>query len=156
MMKLNMLYKKSKPLPLPGQIEQMTNCQYFSYFSQNTGFEISCKLSPLATIYMKCQILFPGKNKKNISKCCLLKILPKGLSVKMTRRLRKDKTTQLQKTSFYNFTYLYMEMHWNSLTVGTHYKYLSEMVLVSTRRYFLSKLTKMFFFNLAYLELQSR
>ena len=32
---------------------------------------------------MKCQILFSGKNKKNISKCCLLKILPRVLSVKI-------------------------------------------------------------------------
>ena len=32
---------------------------------------------------MKCQILFSGKNKKNISKCLLLKILPRVLSVKM-------------------------------------------------------------------------
>ena len=31
---------------------------------------------------MKCQILFTGKNKKNISKCRLLKILPRVLSVK--------------------------------------------------------------------------
>ena len=31
---------------------------------------------------MKCQILFSVKNKKNISKCHLLKILPKVLSVK--------------------------------------------------------------------------
>ena len=31
---------------------------------------------------MKCQILFSGKNKKNISKCHLLKILPRVLSVK--------------------------------------------------------------------------
>ena len=30
---------------------------------------------------MKCQILFPEKNKKNISKCQLLKILPRVLSV---------------------------------------------------------------------------
>ena len=30
---------------------------------------------------MKCQILFSGKNKKNISKCRLLKILPRVLSV---------------------------------------------------------------------------
>ena len=28
---------------------------------------------------MKCHILFSGKNKKNISKCCLLKILPRAL-----------------------------------------------------------------------------
>ena len=30
---------------------------------------------------MKCQILFSVENKKNISKCCLLKILPRKLSV---------------------------------------------------------------------------
>ena len=30
---------------------------------------------------MKCQILFSEKNKKNISKCRLLKILPRVLSV---------------------------------------------------------------------------
>ena len=41
--------------------------KYFSYFSQKTGFDISCKLSPLETICMKCQILFSGKNKKNIN-----------------------------------------------------------------------------------------
>ena len=34
------------------------------------------------TICIKCQILFSGKNKKNVSKCCLLKILPRVLSVK--------------------------------------------------------------------------
>ena len=33
---------------------------------------------------MKCQILFSGKNKKNISKCRLLKILPRVLSVKVS------------------------------------------------------------------------
>ena len=32
---------------------------------------------------MKCQILFSGKNKKNISKCRLLKILPRVLSAKL-------------------------------------------------------------------------
>ena len=31
---------------------------------------------------MKCQILFSRKNMKNISKCRLLKILPRVLSVK--------------------------------------------------------------------------
>ena len=30
---------------------------------------------------MKCQILFLGKKKKNVSKCHLLKILPRVLSV---------------------------------------------------------------------------
>ena len=33
----------------------------FSYFTQKTGFDISCKLSPKETICMKCQILFSGK-----------------------------------------------------------------------------------------------
>ena len=33
------------------------------------------------TICMKCQILLSGKNKKNISKCGLLKNLPSMLSV---------------------------------------------------------------------------
>ena len=31
---------------------------------------------------MKCHILFSGKNNKNISKCHLLKILPRVLSLK--------------------------------------------------------------------------
>ena len=34
---------------------------------------------------MKCHILFSEKNKKNISKCRLLKILPRVLSVKTKR-----------------------------------------------------------------------
>ena len=47
---------------------------YFSsFFSLKTGFYISYKLSPLDTIYMKCQILFSGIIIKNISKCHLLK-----------------------------------------------------------------------------------
>ena len=33
---------------------------------------------------MKCQILFSGKNKKNILKCRLLQILPRVLSVNYT------------------------------------------------------------------------
>ena len=35
-------------------------------FSQKTGFDITCKLSPMETICMKCQILFSGKNKKPV------------------------------------------------------------------------------------------
>ena len=33
----------------------------FSSFCQITGFDISCKLSPLATICMKCQLCFLGE-----------------------------------------------------------------------------------------------
>ena len=54
----------------------------FIYFYQETGLDISCKLSPLETICMKCQNLFSGEN---ISICCLLKILPRVLSVKLYR-----------------------------------------------------------------------
>ena len=39
---------------------------FFSYFSHRKGFHISCKLFPMETIGMKCQILFSGKNKKNV------------------------------------------------------------------------------------------
>ena len=48
---------------------------FFHSFSQVTGIEISCKLSPLETMCMKCQNLFPWKNKKNTSTCHQLKIL---------------------------------------------------------------------------------
>ena len=56
----------------------------FSYSSHKTGFDISCRLYPLETICMKCQNLFSGpkKEKKIISKYCLLKFLPRVLSVK--------------------------------------------------------------------------
>ena len=55
---------------------------FFLFFPENR-FDISCKLSPLETICMKFQNLFSGKNKKkNISVCCLLKILPRVLSVR--------------------------------------------------------------------------
>ena len=48
--------------------------------SQETGFGISCKLSSMETIWMKFQILFSGKNKKNIiTKDC--QRLTKSLSV---------------------------------------------------------------------------
>ena len=39
---------------------------FFFYFSQLIGFDISCKLSPEETICMKCQNLFSQKNNKNI------------------------------------------------------------------------------------------
>ena len=53
---------------------------FFLTFSK-TGSNITCKLFPKETICIKCQTLFSRKNKKNILKCCLLKILPSTLSV---------------------------------------------------------------------------
>ena len=38
--------------------------------------------SPLEIICIKCQILFSGENNEHILKCCLLKILPRVLSIK--------------------------------------------------------------------------
>ena len=41
--------------------------KHFSYCSQKTGFDISCKLSPMETVCMQCQILFSWKKKENIN-----------------------------------------------------------------------------------------
>ena len=49
-----------------GKISADDSLKYFSYFFQKTGYDISCKLSPMEAICMKRQILFSGKNKKNI------------------------------------------------------------------------------------------
>ena len=45
---------------------KVTNWWYFFVFFSETGVDISCKLSPIETVCMKFQILFSGKNKKNI------------------------------------------------------------------------------------------
>ena len=48
---------------------------------------------------MKCQILFSGKNKKNISKCRLLKFLPRVLRVKViVAKMSGKKMTEGQIT----------------------------------------------------------
>ena len=59
-----------------GKFSRWQTDDIFSYFSKKIGFE--------ETIFMKCQSLFFGKNKKNISKCHLLKFLPRALSVEMS------------------------------------------------------------------------
>ena len=38
--------------------------KYFSYIPRKTGFDISCKSTPLETISVKCQNLFSGKVRK--------------------------------------------------------------------------------------------
>ena len=37
---------------------------FFFFFLSETGFDISCKMSPLQLICMKCHILFSRENKK--------------------------------------------------------------------------------------------
>ena len=57
----------------------------FSYFFLKTGFDIPCKLSPLETLCMKCQNLFSGKNKKNISNVVCCNFYPACLSIKQMK-----------------------------------------------------------------------
>ena len=71
---------QTKPLTLSTLWANSADNKFtFSYISQKTGFDISCKLSPNKIIYKKCQILFSGKNNKNVSNCHLLKLLPSML-----------------------------------------------------------------------------
>ena len=55
----------------------------FFLYSKKTSFVISCKLSPVGTICMKCQVPFSRKNKKNILKCHLLKFLSRVLKINL-------------------------------------------------------------------------
>ena len=55
-----------------GKISADDILKYLLYFSQKTGFDMSCKLSPMETICMKFRILFSGENKKIPSVCHLL------------------------------------------------------------------------------------
>ena len=60
------------------------NLKYFSYFSQKTGFDISCILSPMETICMKCQILMSGNNKKNVTNLSSAEVAQRVPVVKIT------------------------------------------------------------------------
>ena len=52
---------------------------FFSFHYQENGFDVSCNGDNLHEV----QIMFSWKNEKNISKCRLLKIVPRVLSVKV-------------------------------------------------------------------------
>ena len=65
----------SSGLPLSGLIQPMTNLLFL--ITKKIGFDISCSGDNLHEM----QILFSWKNEKNISKCRLLKILSRVLSV---------------------------------------------------------------------------
>ena len=53
------------PRVLTINFQQMTFFNSFLiFFSQETGFEISCTFSQLETVCMKCQILLAGKTQK--------------------------------------------------------------------------------------------
>ena len=55
---------------------------FFFLFFQKTGFDSSFKLSPLETIWMKCQILFSGKKKENIINLSSAELAKRELKVK--------------------------------------------------------------------------
>ena len=52
---------------------------------------------------MKCHTLFSEKNKKNISKCRLLKILPRVLSVKLSYHILQAKSPDTNEFYFLIF-----------------------------------------------------
>ena len=56
-----MLSAENAQRMLTVNFQQMT---FLNIFSQETGLDISCLLSPIETVYMKCQILSAGKTKK--------------------------------------------------------------------------------------------
>ena len=50
------------------------------------GFDILCQLSPYEITCMKCQILFSGKNEKNIISLSSAELAHSKISVKLFRR----------------------------------------------------------------------
>ena len=63
--------------------QQITNWQYFSYFSQKIRSDTSCKLSPKEKFAWSVKSYFLGKIRNYISKCCLMKFLPSMQRVKI-------------------------------------------------------------------------
>ena len=66
---------------------------------------------------MKCQILFSGKNKKNISKCRLLKILPRVLSFKKDQERTSYGAYLMMLIQLFFSDFLYKSI---TYVVGTH------------------------------------
>ena len=60
---------------------------FLFFFSQVTGFDISCTLSQLETVCMKCQILLAGKTKKVSSNILSADIIQRVVKVRGTSNL---------------------------------------------------------------------
>ena len=56
--------KSPENLTLKAPITTAADDNFFYYFSEKTSLDIPCELSAWQTIHMKCQDLFPLKNKK--------------------------------------------------------------------------------------------
>ena len=65
-----------------GLIQQMTNWWYFFIFTLVNRIWHFMQIVSIGDNLHEMLNLFPGKNKKNISMCCQLNILPRVLSVK--------------------------------------------------------------------------
>ena len=63
-------------------LHEMSNSVFWEIRKTKTGFNISCTLSPVETICMKYQSLFPGKNKKNIIKLSAAELAKRVVKVK--------------------------------------------------------------------------
>ena len=71
-----------------GKIFSRRHFEIFFLFFQKTEFDISCKLSLLKTICMKCQNLFSGKNKKDSINLLSPELARRVVKVKMIKRVR--------------------------------------------------------------------
>ena len=71
-----------------GKIFSRWHIDFFYYFSKKTGFDISSKLSSVATICLKCEVLLSGKNKKYITNLS---------SAELAQRVVKDTGLQIEK-----------------------------------------------------------
>ena len=74
-------------LSILGKIITRLHIEISFSFSQKTGFDISCKLSPVETICMKCQILFSGHISWVPTVCMKCQILFSGKNKKITNLL---------------------------------------------------------------------
>ena len=102
-------------------IQQTTNWWFFLNFPQNRIWFFIQTVSIWDNLPEMPKSCFLGKIKKLISTCRLLKILPKVLSIKGTALQRKAISRKL----IYYFSI-------KTYVVGTHYKHLKEMLLMST------------------------
>ena len=73
----------------------------FLFFSQVTGFDISCTLSQLETVCMKCQILLAGKTKKVSSNILSADIIQRVVKVRGTSNLLLHWATFYLKMTFF-------------------------------------------------------
>ena len=82
-------------LPFFGQMRLMIFFLFF--FFQKIGYGISCRMSPLETVCMKCQNLFSAKKIRDISICHMLSIKKK----KKTTTTKKNKKKKQRKVRLY-------------------------------------------------------